>query len=105
MSDGKTTHCFICDTQATQILGFSAPMGLPGTENIDFGDTAVTILEGWDDECGFMSYKDRKEKKKKVYEMNSRMRRDEERTGISEDGLRRVLGQLGLSGWNESEMR
>ncbi|KIW73338.1 hypothetical protein PV04_01468 [Phialophora macrospora] len=37
-------HCRLCGTQVDRLIGFSAPMALPGQETIDLNKTVVNVL-------------------------------------------------------------
>lgn len=36
-----TTICRICSTRATKLIGFSAPMALPGEDVVDLSDAKI----------------------------------------------------------------
>jgi hypothetical protein len=38
--------CAICHAEAKQVLGFSAPMRLPGQDDVDFSNAPVVALRG-----------------------------------------------------------
>ncbi|GAB1316553.1 RING-type domain-containing protein [Madurella fahalii] len=56
-----STICRICNTRATKLIGFSAPMALPGDDVVDLSDAKIITLQPHQGASGFHS----------VYELNA----------------------------------
>jgi len=55
------TVCMICSTRATKLIGFSAPMALPGDDIVDLSDAKIITSPPFQGPSGFHS----------VYELNA----------------------------------
>ncbi len=44
-ADVWTTFCRICNTRATKLIGFSAPMALPGEDVVDLSDAKIVTMK------------------------------------------------------------
>jgi hypothetical protein len=45
MTEGTTITCAVCKQKAEDLIGFSAPMGLPGKETIDMSSASVSVVQ------------------------------------------------------------
>jgi hypothetical protein len=55
MTYGDSLFCRICQTRASNLIGFSAPMALPGEDRVDFSSTKVITTEPYKGVLGFQS--------------------------------------------------
>jgi hypothetical protein len=55
MTYNDAVVCRICNTRVSKLLGFSAPMALPGEDRVDFSDAKVVTLEPHKGSAGFHS--------------------------------------------------
>lgn len=55
MTYDNSVCCRICGMRASNLLGFSAPMALPGEDRADFSDTKVVTIEPYKGALGFYS--------------------------------------------------
>jgi hypothetical protein len=46
MTRDDVVVCMTCSATATQLIGFSAPMGLPGEETVDLHIAKAVVLPG-----------------------------------------------------------
>lgn len=55
MTYGNAVVCRVCNTRTTKLLGFSAPMALPGEDRVDLGNAKVITIQPFEGDLGFYS--------------------------------------------------
>jgi hypothetical protein len=55
MTQGNIITCRICYSRTTQMIGFSAPMALPGEDRVDMSKSHVVTLHGYQGADAFQS--------------------------------------------------
>jgi len=55
MTHNNALFCRICNTRVSKLLGFSAPMALPGEDRVDFSDAKVITMDPFKGVAGFQS--------------------------------------------------
>lgn len=55
MTHGPAVFCRICNTKATKLIGFSAPMALPGEDRVDLGVAKIITSQPYQGEQEFQS--------------------------------------------------
>jgi hypothetical protein len=55
MARGESITCRECNEQATTVVGFAAPMGMPGEDRIVNNNIDVVVLPGFGLKHGFTS--------------------------------------------------
>ena len=55
MRYNNAVFCRICNTRVSKLLGFSAPMALPGEDRVDFSDAKIITMDPFKGAVEFQS--------------------------------------------------
>jgi hypothetical protein len=56
MTFGPDVFCRLCNTKASRLVGFSAPMALPGEDRVDLDKAEIVTLDPPKGSVGFHAF-------------------------------------------------